>query len=144
MKKRDGARENPLLLRHLRGLYNKQIATLAEHSCVCAITRGEYPYVSDMFEGFLKSDTETLLLISELLLHLGIAPALDVKMRQRIEATDHIDKLICAELERKRGEIDEILRIYSLTNTPEILEKVEQMRLNMSENLRALERMALS
>ena len=144
MKSRSGTAKKQVLSRYLKEIYDTRLASFARHRYLAIMLRGEYPYVADAFDMLAMSDAETFAELGALLTHLGTDPTLDVRVRLRGFGGGNIDRIISDELERLRGEVDDIVRIYSLTDAAETLEKVEKMRLETSENVRLFERMLLS
>lgn len=136
--------KNGIFIRYLKSLYDKKLAALAEHSCISAKLCGEYPYISELFEGLLESDLYSLGCLCKLLCALGVDSALDTRIRRRACRGDSIDAIVAAVLEELRGEIDALERIHSLTDDASICDTVEKMRLEISENIKVFERILQS
>lgn len=133
-----------LLARYIKSLYAKRLARLSEHSYCAALLRGEYPYVAELFNALAASDTEMLGELGELLCSVGIDPVIDVRIRGQGCRSENIDRTIASELDRLRGDIDELERIHSITDEPRVCEAAEKMRLLISENIKIFERILQS
>ena len=129
-----------LLSRYIKALYGKRIARLSEHAYCAMLLRGEYPYVAELFETLAASDMEMLGELGEVLCEMGIDPVMDARIRGRGRRGENIDRMITYELDKLKGDIDELERIHSITDEPRVCETAEKMRLIISENIKIFER----
>ena len=144
MKNRSGGSKNGVLARHLKWLCDQKISRSAEHSYCAIMLRGEYPYVADLFESLAASDMRGFRELGQMLRYLGVDPISDIRIHTRGRRGENIETIISCELDIQRQGIDALERIHSLTDDSRICEVAERMRLEISENIKALERLLYS
>ena len=130
--------------RNLKRIYEKTFLCISDYIYYAIILRGEYPFISDIFEACAVSECEVFRILDEMLGGVSEDRSLDIRARfDDKRGAVGIDKIIRLEAGAIREEIRECEYLSSFCKDKEcrdILTRVIEMRGEMLERFERIMR----